>query len=64
MEEFIKINSTEGCSISMDQYFTSVTIAWWATDHKFTIVGTMKHNRKEIPKEFKMVDGREKLSTN
>ena len=48
----------------MDQYFTSVTIAWWATDHKFTIVGTMKHNRKEIPKEFKMVDGREKLSTN
>ena len=32
------------------------------TDHKFTIVGTMKHSRKGILKEFKTVDGREKLS--
>ena len=64
VEEFTKINSIEGCNISMDQYFTSITIARWATDHKFMIVGTMKHNRKGIPKEFKTVDGREKLSTN
>ena len=63
VEEFTKINSIDGCNISMDRYFTSVTIARWATDHKFTIVGTMKHNRKGIPKEFKTVDGREKLST-
>ena len=63
VEVFTKINSIEGCNISMDRYFTSVTIAWWATDHKFTIVGTMKHNRKEILKEFKAMDDREKLST-
>ena len=63
VEEFTKIDSIEGSNISMDQYFTSVTIAWWATDHNFTIVGTIKHNRKGILKEFKTVDGREKLST-
>ena len=63
VEVFTKINSIEGCNISMDRYFTSVTIARLATDHKFTIVGTMKHNRKEILKEFKVMDDREKLST-
>ena len=63
VKEFTKINSTEGCNISMDQYFTSVTIARWATDLKFTNVGTMKHNRKGIPKEFKTVDDCKKLST-
>ena len=30
VEEFTKINSIEGCNISMDRYFTSVTIARWA----------------------------------
>ena len=32
VEEFTKINSIEGCNISMDQYFTSITITRWATD--------------------------------
>ena len=54
--EFAKVNSLEGCNISMDRYFTSVTVARWAMEKKFTIVGTMKHGRKGIPKDIQGTD--------
>ena len=61
--EFSRFNSIEGCNISMDRYFTSVSLADWAIDKKFTIVGTMRHDRKGIPKEMKDLNGREEKST-
>ena len=41
----------------MDRYFTSVTLARWAIEHKLTIVGTMKLDRKGIPKDCKNTVG-------
>ena len=37
--------SIQGCNISMDCYFTSVFLAEWALQKKFTIVDTMYHGR-------------------
>ena len=46
----------------MDRYFTSVTLAEWALDRNFTIVGTMRHDRKGIPKELKVMKNRDERS--
>ena len=43
----------KGCNITMDRCFTSVSLAEWSIDQKFTIVGTMWHDRKGIPEEMK-----------
>ena len=40
--QFIMYNYTDGCNISMEQYFTSIALAEWALMKSFTIVGTMK----------------------
>ena len=62
--ETSKYNKLKGTSISMDRYFTSVSVAKWALDEQsITIVGTMRQDRKENPKESKMLDGREGKST-
>ena len=47
----------------MDRYFTSDSIAEWGIDQKFTIVGTMLQDRKDIPKEMKSLKDREEKST-
>ena len=57
-----RYTSIQGCNISMDRYFTSVFLAEWALQKKFTIVGTMRHDRKGIPKEVKAIGNREKKS--
>ena len=54
--------SIQGCNISMDRYFTSIFLAEWASQRKFTIVGTMRHDRKDIPKEVKVIGNREEKS--
>ena len=46
----------------MDHYFMSVFLAEWALQKKFTIVGTMHHDRKGIPKEVKAIGNREEKS--
>ena len=43
----------------MDMYFTSVSLTEWSIDQKFTIVGTMQHDHKGIPKEMKSMKHRE-----
>ena len=59
-----KYNKLIGTNISMYRSFTSVSVAKWALDEQsITIVGTMRHTRKGIPKELKMLDRREKKST-
>ena len=59
-----KYNKLIGTNISMYRSFTSVSVVKWALDEQsITIVGTMRHTRKGIPKELKMLDRREKKST-
>ena len=41
-----------GRNVSMDRYFTSVTIAHYLKEKKMTLVGTMRANRTGIPKEL------------
>ena len=53
--QFIMYNDIYGCSILMDQYFTSVATT--------TIFGTMKLNWKGIPRELRSVGKREAKST-
>ena len=57
-----RYTSIQGCNILMDPYLTSVFLAEWALQKKFTIVGTMRHDRKGIPKEVKAIGNREEKS--
>ena len=52
----------QGINISMDRYFTSVSLATQALEKNITIVDTMRHARKDIVKELKPVVDREKRS--
>ena len=62
--ETSQYNKLEGTRISMDIYFTSVSVAKCALDEQsITILGTMRQDRKENSKELKMLDGREGKST-
>ena len=61
--EFSQYNSIQGCNISMDRYFTSVTLAELGLQNNFTIVGTMRHDRKGIPNELKVMTDRDEKST-
>ena len=53
----------QGRNISLDRYFTSVTLAEWCLERNITIVGTLKSDRKGIPKEMKGVADEEEKST-
>ena len=55
-------HSIGGSNLSMDRYFTSVTIARWALENKITIVGTMRLHSKGIPTEIKSLENREERS--
>ena len=59
VNEISNYSSIQGCNISLDRYFTSVYLAEWALEKKFTNVGSMRHDRKGIPKELKSVNDRE-----
>ena len=39
-----------------------MSLVEWDFEKKFTIVGTMRHDRKGIPKELKSVNDREEMS--
>ena len=60
--EVSRFISIDGCNISMDRYFTSVSLAEWGIDRKFTVMGTMRYDRKGIPKEMKSLKDREEKS--
>ena len=63
VENFNHFNSIKGCNISMDRYFTLITLANWVTTKLFSIVGTICLDRKGIPKEIKSMEGHEEKST-
>ena len=48
--------------MSMDCYFTSVSLVAWTLEKNITIVGTLKLDLKNIPKELKGVADMEKRS--
>lgn len=52
-----------GCNVTMDNYFTNLPLAKELLQKKITIVGTMKANRPEIPKEFKASKSRTSKSS-
>ena len=62
VNEISNYSSIQGGNISLDRYFTFVSLAKWALEKKFTIEGTMRHDRKEIPKELKSANDREEKS--
>ena len=62
VSKFSACNSIQECNISMDRYFTSVSLADWALENKFTIVGIMHHDRKVIPNEVKALNDWEEMS--
>ena len=53
----------QGRNISMDRYFTSMTISEYLLDKRMTVVGTIHSNRAGIPKEMKETKFRESPST-
>ena len=62
VNEVSRHDSIQGCDMLMDRYFTSVTLAEWALDRNFTIVGTMRHDQKRIEKELKVMKNRDERS--
>ena len=62
VEKFSNHGSLVGRNISLDRYFTSISIAEWCLSKKITIVGTMRHDRKGIAQEIKSLDEREEKS--
>ena len=45
-------DSVKGRNISLDRYFTSMTIAEWCLERNITITGTMRKDRIGIPREL------------
>ena len=52
-----------GRNISMDRYFTSLSIADWLLGRNMAAVGTMKDNRVGIPQTLRHPHGRDVRST-
>ena len=63
VESLKKQVDISGRNISMDRYFTSVSIAKYLLANKITLVGTMRSGRVGIPNEMKEIKQREDLFT-
>ena len=55
--------SLSGCSIFLDQYFTSVSLTIWVIDRGLTLIVTIRLDRRDIPKEIKSLEHKEEKST-
>ena len=62
VDKFSLYGSLEGRNISLDRYFTSVSIAEWCLAEKISIVGTMRLDRKGIAPEMKSLEDRDEKS--
>lgn len=58
-----RFTNLKGRNLSIDRYFTSMSIAEWLLNRGLTVVGTLRQDRKGIPDGIKTTDGRENLST-
>ena len=52
-----------GGNLSADNLYTSIPLAEKLLDRKITLIGTVRHNRKGVPKEVKSLTGRTENST-
>ena len=52
-----------GRNVSIDRFFTSMTIADWLLDREITTVGTLRTDRIGIPEKVKDTNRREDQST-
>ena len=59
----MKYNKIAGRNISLDQYFTNVTLAKWCLEKRVSIAGTMRTDRKGIPKDMKELGNCEEKPT-
>ena len=48
----------QGRNITFDNLYTSIPLAKKLLERKITVVGTMRHNRKGVPKEIKSIEGK------
>ena len=62
VQGFCNHNDISGCNISMDRFFTSITLAQWSNERNFTIVGTMRLDRVGIPQQVKDMNNRDEKS--
>lgn len=53
----------KGRNISMDNYFTSLSLARYLLQHKTTLVGTIRSNKREVPKAALSIQNRTKGDT-
>ena len=60
LERYVDIR---GRYVSIDRFFTSMTIADWLLDREITTVGTLRTDRIGIPEKVKDTNGREDQST-
>ena len=63
VNSFLRYNKLTGRNIWLDRCFTSIMLAHWCMEKKLSIVGTMRTNRRGIPKEMKELRDREEKST-
>ena len=62
VNKFLRYNKLKGRNMSLDRYFISITLIQWCLEKK-SIVGTMRTDKKGIPKEMKELRDREENST-
>ena len=63
MNIFVRYNKTAGKNISLDWYFTSITLVQWCLGKHVSILDTIRIDRKGIPKEMKKLGNREEITT-
>ena len=59
VEKYGEENDLRGRNLTTDNLYTSITLAQKLLQKNMTLVGTMRKNRKGIPKPLLSVDGRE-----
>ena len=63
VHDLVEVIKGSGRNVTMDNFFTSVTLAQELLEKKLSLVGTMRKNKKEIPTEFLPARTREVYSS-
>lgn len=60
----LKNNLNKGANITIDNFFTSYNLARYLASENTTLVGTIRLNKRELPKEFTSIDQAKKRGVN
>ena len=63
VKNLFRCNKIAGRNVPLNWYFASATLAKWCLEKRVSIVGTMKTDRKKIPKEMKKFGNHDEKST-